>query len=266
MSDPIDDTLATAFALMGQGRMAQAEDALRAIENSGAGTLPAEKEGRLRYGLGLALHQQGKAKEAQKEFNLASSLFAGTGGAAQALAMTALARAELDSGLKEQSAATGRRALALLRERMAGDDPRLAPSLFSLALGEYESRHFSEAETLLREALALWSAQRGQESLEVSTCLNDLGRICEETGRLAEGISLHRSCLAIREKRLGTHPETAFSMGNLGTALASAGHWSEAAEMLKRSLECYARCGRVSGDGIEGLRRNLEICKKALSC
>ncbi len=264
MPDPIDDALTAAFALMGQGSMAQAESALRAIARSGP--LPAEKEGRLRYGLGLSLHRQGKAAEAREEFMQAASLFSGSGGAAQALALTAQARAELDCGMGGQSVSTGRRALALLRERMAGDDPRLAPSLFSLALAEYEGRHFTEAEALLRKALSLWSAQRGAESLEASTCLNDLGRICEETGRLAEGISLHRACLAIREKRLGTHPETAFSMGNLGTALASAGQWAEAAEMLTRSLECYARCGRVSGDSIEGLRRNLEICRKALSC
>ncbi len=264
MSDNFDTAISAAFSLLGQGNASQAEEALRRL--GGTGFLPPEKTGRFHYGLGLALHQQGKVQEARHEFSQAADLFACAGGPAQALAMTAQARAELDCGLKEQSVATGRSALTLLRTHLARNDQRLAPSLFSLALGEYEMKNYAEAEALLRDALELWTAQRGVESLEVSTCLNDLGRICEETNRLTEGIALHRACLSIREKRLGTHPETAFSLGNLGTALASAGQWREAAIMLERSLECYAKCGRVSGGSIEGLRRNLDICRKALSC
>ena len=111
----------------------------------------------------------------------------------------------------------------------------------------------------------------------MSTCLNNLGRICEETGRPDEGIALHRAALDIRRKVLGDHPETAFSMGNLGTALASAGRGRlsslssslacrlSSADMLEQAIACYARCGHTGGNDIEGYRRNLEVCRSALA-
>ncbi|MBP3731419.1 MAG: tetratricopeptide repeat protein [Mailhella sp.] len=260
-----DIELSSAFALLGQGRLTDAEKKLLALAAGRQASSP-EKEGRLHYGLGLAFFQQGKNEEARQQFSYACELFKNLPGSAKALAMTALARAELACGATEQSVKTGREALELLRRSMAKDDPRLAPSLFALSFGEYESKHFGEAEALLREALALWKTQRGPESLEVSTCLNDLGRICEETNRISEGIALHKECLEIRQKKLGVHPETAFSLGNLGTALASAGQWQQAADMLERALACYAQCGRTDGDSIDGLKLNLELCRKALAC
>ena len=54
-------------------------------------------------------------------------------------------------------------------------------------------------------------------------------------------------------------------MGNLGTALASAGRWREAADMLEQAIACYARCGHTGGNDIEGYRRNLEVCRSALA-
>ena len=179
--------------------------------------------------------------------------------------MTALARAELACHDVARSVETGRRALELLRRYLPADDPRMAPSLFALSFGEYMARNLDRAEALNLQAKALWEKERGPESLEISTCLNNLGRIYEEAGRSEEGVAHHRAALAIRRKLLGDHPETAFSMGNLGTALAAASHWKEAADMLEEALACYARCGHTEGQDIEGYRYNLNICKRALS-
>ena len=153
----------------------------------------------------------------------------------------------------------------LLQEQLSPDDPRMAPSLFSLSLTEYTARQLPEAEKLTTEAKRLWEKQLGPDSLEVSTCLNNLGRIHEETDRQEEGIAYHRAALNIRRKVLGDHPETAFSMGNLGTALAAAGKWQDAADTLQAAIDCYARCGHTSGGDIEGYRRNLDICRSALA-
>ena len=83
--------------------------------------------------------------------------------------------------------------------------------------------------------------------------------------RPEEGIAHHRAALAIRRKVLGDHPETAFSAGNLGTALAAAGKWREATETLEEAIACYARCGHTAGNDIEGYRRNLDVCRSALA-
>ena len=70
--------------------------------------------------------------------------------------------------------------------------------------------------------------------------------------------------MAIRKELLGDHTETAFSLGNLGVALATAGQWQEAVDTLQEALDCYARAGHTTGPYIEGYRKNLEICRHAL--
>lgn len=140
-----------------------------------------------------------------------------------------------------------------------------ARSLFALSWDAYREGRLDEAESLTLQAKALWEEHLGPESLQVSTCINNLGRICEETGRPDEGIAWHRASLAIRRKVLGDHPETAFCMGNLGTALAMAGYLPEAVDMLAEAVACFERCGDSGGHDVEGYARNLDICRKALA-
>lgn len=242
----------------------QAEDALHGLLAQNPELAPAE-EGTLRYTLGIILLRQEKNTEARRELEQACRLLEKSPGAETALAMTALARIQLVCGELEQSLSTDRNAHRLLQEHLSPDDPRMAPSLFSLSLTEYTARQLPEAEKLTTEAKRLWEKQLGPDSLEVSTCLNNLGRIHEETDRQEEGIAYHRAALNIRRKVLGDHPETAFFMGNLGTALAAAGKWQDAADTLQAAIDCYARCGHTSGGDIEGYRRNLDICRSALA-
>ena len=140
-----------------------------------------------------------------------------------------------------------------------------ASALFSRSWEAYEQRRLFEAENLTRQAKELWEQELGPECLQVSTCLNNLGRICEETDRAEEGIVWHRAALAMRHKLLGDHPETAFSYGNLGTALAMAGYLEEAVEMLGAAVDCFERCGDSGGHDVEGYKRNFEICRAALA-
>jgi len=183
----------------------------------------------------------------------------------QGLILTALCKARMQYGDLQNSIIAGRRALPLLRQSLPKTDGRLPSSIFTVAFAEYVTRNLSVAERLTMEAKDLWTAQNGSDCIEVSTCLNNLGRICEESGRMAEGIAYHKGALAIRRAKLGIHPETGFSLGNLGTALASNGQWKEAAATLQECLDCYAACGRSGGHDIEGYRANLEICRQALA-
>ena len=241
---------------------AQAERLLCHFLEEHGDLLPDEK-GRVCHALALCQLRQEKHAEARESLEKAVRLLEKD--AELALALTALARVHLACGELQKSLDTGRKAHRMLHEYLSPDDARLAPSLFSLSFAEYEARNLDRAEELCLEAKALWERQRGQESHEVSTCLNNLGRIYEEAGREEEGIAHHRSALAIRRKVLGDHPETAFSMGNLGTALAAAGKWQEAAAVLEEAIACYARCGHAEGRDIEGYRRNLNVCRKALA-
>ena len=140
-----------------------------------------------------------------------------------------------------------------------------ARQLFARSWAAYSQGELKEAEESILQAKAIWEQEMGPESLPVSTCMNNLGRICEETDRAEEGIEWHRKALALRQKLLGDHPETAFCYGNLGTALAAHGQFEEAIDVLSAAINLFEKCGNTNGDDVEGYRRNLAVCVDALS-
>lgn len=137
--------------------------------------------------------------------------------------------------------------------------------LFTRSWEAYGDRRYDEAEALTLQAKEIWERELGPDCLQVSTCLNNLGRLCEETDRTEEGIALHRAALEIRLSKLGDHPETAFCYGNLGTALAANGQFEEAAQMLNAAIACFEKCGETNGHDVEGYRQNLVICLEAMA-
>ena len=140
-----------------------------------------------------------------------------------------------------------------------------ARQLFARSWAAYSQGELKEAEEAILQAKAIWEQEMGPESLPVSTCMNNLGRICEETDRAEEGIEWHRKALALRQKLLGDHPETAFCYGNLGTALAAHGQFEEAIDVLSAAINLFEKCGNTNGHDVEGYRRNLAVCVDALS-
>ena len=140
-----------------------------------------------------------------------------------------------------------------------------ARQLFARSWAAYSQGELKEAEEFTLQAKAIWEQEMGPESLPVSTCMNNLGRICEETDRADEGIEWHRKALALRQKLLGDHPETAFCYGNLGTALAANGQFEEAIDVLSAAINLFEKCGNTNGHDVEGYRRNLAVCVDALS-
>ena len=137
----------------------QAETELRALLTRYP-DLSSEQEGEVLYALGLAQFRQNRVAEARDTLKQTCRMFEHAEGAAPALAMTAPARAELACGDTNESVTTGRAALALLKARLAPEDPRLAPSLFSLSFGEYAARNMSQAEALCLETKELWPRGR----------------------------------------------------------------------------------------------------------
>ncbi len=137
--------------------------------------------------------------------------------------------------------------------------------LFARSWAAYSQGDLKEAEEFTLQAKAIWEKEMGPESLPVSTCMNNLGRICEETDRPEEGIEWHRKALTLRKKLLGDHPETAFCYGNLGTALAAHGKFEEAIDILSAAITIFEKCGNTNGHDVEGYRRNLAVCVEALT-
>ena len=93
-----------------------------------------------------------------------------------------------------------REAVDGLRAAFGEDHPLVAGALLRLSACLYMQRDLDGAEELLLKARDVFEKQPGNESrMDVSTCLNNLGRIREERGDLEQGIALHRQAAAIRK-------------------------------------------------------------------
>ena len=175
-----------------------------------------------------------------------------------------LAHVQLESGNARQSEVLGREAASLCEAVHGADSPHLAEALLHLSAACYRQQKLDDAQHCLQRAMQIWQAQP-EPSPRLGTCLNNLGRIEEEKGNHAQGIALHREALALRRSLLGEcHEDTAFTLGNLGVALAASGQWHEAADILESAQACYARLGRYKCPEAEGYRKNLAVCRKAL--
>ena len=83
-------------------------------------------------------------------------------------------------------------------------------------------------------------------------------------GGVAAGRDLHREAVSIRRELLGDHPETAFSLANLGVALLSAGDLEEGARTLEEALALHDRLGSGASPEAATCRLNLATCHRLL--
>ncbi|MDE5833690.1 MAG: tetratricopeptide repeat protein [Desulfovibrio sp.] len=86
----------------------------------------------------------------------------------------------------------------------------------------------------------------------------------EERGLPEKGAEYHRQAVELRET-LPDKGEYAFSLGNLGVALLSAGKLKDAEKYLKKCLSSYGQAGLDSRPEYAAFARNLEICEETLS-
>lgn len=127
------------------------------------------------------------------------------------------------------AAGTFRKALALRDE-----DTFL---LSGLGNALHHSAEWTEAEPLLRRALAADEKRFGPEHPDVARDLNNLASLLMETNRLAEAESLMRRALAIDEKSFGPdHPEVATDLNNLAALFLITNRLTEAEPLMRRAL------------------------------
>lgn len=219
-------------------------------------------------GLGCSLHALSRLEEAENAFGEALALLRQTFGADHphvAGGLQNLARLRAERGAVKDAVALGQEALDILLHSCDADDPRVAGARLNLSSHQYAAEDFDAAEANLCAAMDIWERGAGPRSLEVSTCLNNLGRLYERRGDARTGVSFHRRAVEIRREILGDHPETAFSLGNLGAALAGDGHWQEAAATLEAALACHEHLGQAHGEEAAICRANLALCREALA-
>lgn len=264
-----NEELQAALGLLAQGRpedsTAKLRTLLRSCENS-----PLHR-GMVLEAIARALFAQRQGADALAALEESLALLGAAAGPSSPLTlgvMQNLAHLRLELGDIEGSAALGQEAVRACKAAFGERSPRVASALLHLSAAYYRKRDWHTAEEILLQARDIWEElahTSGMPEQQLGTCLNNLGRIYEERGLTEQGIALHRQAVALRQSVLGDHEDTAFSLGNLGVALASAGQWDEAVSTLKAAVACYGRLGKGAGPEAESYRKNLDLCRRALA-
>jgi tetratricopeptide (TPR) repeat protein len=125
----------------------------------------------------------------------------------------------------------------------AGLSGEITPSIHRLALFLYSKALYSEAEPLMRRALALDEACFGPDHPNVANQLTNLACLLQDTNRLREAEPLMRRALAINEACFGPeHPNVAICLNNLANLLQATNRLEEAEPLMRRALAINEAC------------------------
>jgi tetratricopeptide (TPR) repeat protein len=121
------------------------------------------------------------------------------------------------------------------------------------------TNRLSDAEPLVRRALAINEASLGPGHPKVATRLNNLAQLLKDTKRLSGAEPLMRRALAIDEASLGpNHPDVAEDLYNLAELLRAANRLAEAEPLIRRQLEIYLQFTAATGHDHPHLNMALE--------
>ena len=188
--------------------------------------------GRVYQSLGLKEHAQPLL---QQSLALREALY-GRSHPAVAESLLALATLDLDRGDFAAAEAGQRRALEILRAIPAKADRPIADGLNDLSSTLISRAKYPEAESVLREALAIHRKYPDADE-SVAGDLSNLGSVLRKMGRLKEAEAAQREALAIGRKVFGpVHPKLARQVNNLAVVLKDEGNLTEAEALAREAL------------------------------
>ncbi|MDE1175704.1 MAG: tetratricopeptide repeat protein [Edaphobacter sp.] len=126
-----------------------------------------------------------------------------------------------------------------LRQRPRSDRPNAdtAQNLRELANVNFYQGHYTVADSLNQQVLAMHRTLYGEKHPEVAEDLNNLGAIQHELGNLTQAETYYRQCLAIVESWYGPFsPKVAEDLTSLGRTLVHERHYQDAKPLLERAL------------------------------
>ena len=123
-----------------------------------------------------------------------------------------------------------REAVSIVRERLGNDHPGIARSLELLAAVLRRRGKVLEAESLLRESVALRLAHRTRHDAGATFALLRLADLLrDDRDRPQEGEEVNRQAVEVARADLGPdHPQLAYAMSDLAQRLAARGEFGEA--------------------------------------
>ena len=118
----------------------------------------------------------------------------------------------------------------------------LASALNNLGYVLLHQDNLAEAETILRETVAMKGRLPANEPAERSLSLNNLAKVFQLEGKLTEAETTYREALARQRKRHGDdHLEVADALNNLGYVLAQQHKLAEARPLADEAVAIFLR-------------------------
>jgi tetratricopeptide (TPR) repeat protein len=112
----------------------------------------------------------------------------------------------------------------------------------SLGLTLEAEGKWAEAETIHREALALWRKRAGNEDPQTLYTLSRLGSTLESEKKWAEAETVYREALAVWRKQAGNEdPQTLYTMRRLALTLEGESKWAEAEIVHREALALWRK-------------------------
>lgn len=221
-------------------------------------------QARLMLTIGGIYHTLGRYQRARELLRTSLALRQGSAGGGAELAehLDTLARVEMALGDPEAARGLLERALAL--RHAAGDEERVAATVYRLAACFQHQARWAEAEEPGRRAVDL-ARRLGRPAAEVARYLDGLANTLDELGRVDEARHLYREILAMGPEELGPwHPSRAVTLSNLADTHAREGEFETARPLLERALEIQQRVLGADHPHWAIMASNLGTCYREL--
>lgn len=237
-------------ALMGLGRLAEAEATLR----SGADRLHAlagatyPQTVALRETLAWCLDEQNRPQDAMAILRETLAIRRQqAAGPLIADSLTLLGMAAMRVGDLREAETVLREALTI-RLRYFGETSNFTALAYSnLGQALVEAGRYEDGAWMFNRAIAVWQASGGGNPDELVAMLTNMASVLARVRAFAEAEPVHRQALAIAEESLGAgHIRTVLTRNNLAAALSRSGKRAEAVALFTTN---YAAAGALGGQG-----------------
>ncbi|MFH1841642.1 MAG: tetratricopeptide repeat protein [bacterium] len=161
---------------------------------------------------------------------------------AEAEILTDLGSVYLNSGQTAAADSCFTSALAIRREQLPPDDPRVAAGLANLGWAYAIEGRFAESETMLVDAVAILEEFPDFEPRALPATVNNLAQVYQVNGKLDQAEALYLRALAMREERLPVdHPDIANNHSNLASFYTVRGEPATATAHAQQALDIWER-------------------------
>lgn|SRR5574341_1374118 len=139
---------------------------------------------------------------------------------------------------QDSAKVVGKMALEKAKAQFGKEDTTIALLLHRLGVYNHLKRNYLEAESLYKEALAIWESGVGEEHPAAANVLCDLAKLYLDQDRYSESMPLYKRSLTIKEKLYGLYNlELVTTLDMLADIFFIQDNSVEAEPLLKRALD-----------------------------